>query len=226
MVATASFETVTPANCDGAFQMPKPPSNFSLRVNATPMGGTFDSLGFLVKGVYGDGTTQDELRKIWLQQAEEAGDNPKLISEKLLMYGIPLCEEQAEALSEWEAAWEEEATNHIKSTTVGKKGAKLKYSPILRDDRSFKINVPNEVALQCASEAGVDNVFAVGGARYQCDVVAKVSGMWRNSTNYGLSLSALRIRRGKVVSKTGKRKVPTDFEFTENKWSRDGSDEE
>lgn len=176
------------------------------------------SKGVLVKGVYGDGKKQSDLREEFIQQLESDD-----VSDKLLMYAIPLCEDQLNSLRQWESEWEKEATSHVKSITVIKKGSKLQYSPLLRDDGSFKFNVPLNVLELCRSEAGVDNIFDLGSAYY--DIIFKVSGMWRNSTNYGLSLSALRIRRGKTTTESKKRKAPEDFEFGVSKWNAQESDE-
>lgn len=211
MAPVASFDTVTPGTDTGVFQPPKPPSNFSIRSNATPMYIRVTSKGPLVKGVYGDGKKQEELRGEYKQQVD-AGD----VTDRLIMYGYPLCQEQADKLREWEAEWADAAADHAKSTTSTKKGFKLQYSPLLRDDDSFKFNVPFDVIDLCKREADVDGVFDLGHAHY--DLVFKVSGMWRNNSNYGLSLSALRMRRGALISSTLKRKAPEDFEFGESKW--------
>lgn len=206
-----SFELNTPSSDEGAFQVPRPPSNFSIRNNASPMYIRVTSKGVLVKGVYGDGKKQVDLREDFKQQIE-VGD----VTDKLLMYGSPLCAEQLDKIREWEYEWEKEASVHLKSTTVNKRGSKLTYSPMVRDDDSFKINVPYNVLELCQKEADVDSVFDLGHGVY--DIVFKVSGMWRNNSNYGLSLSALRVRRVKSLTAGIKRKAPEDFEFGESKW--------
>lgn len=214
MAPTASFDEVTPLTCDGSFMPPSGAGNFSLRTNSTPMYISVTSRGPLVKGIYGEDKSQADLRAAFKEQIA-AGH----ITDKLLMYMSPICQKQREMLREWEAEWAKEALSHVKITTVGRKGSKLAYTPLMRDDGSFKVNVPYTVLRDCCDDAELDSVFDTGAAHF--DLVFKISGTWRNNTNYGLSLSALRLKRGKVLVNGSKRKHPGEFEFGTNKFEAD-----
>lgn len=207
--STISFEELNTAVLNAS--PPRAGSNFSTISGCPPLGIRLRIRGLIVKGVYGDGKRQEDLREQYLQQVS-TGE----VTDKLLCYGNPICSDQAVTLAKWEESLREYATKYIKETTVGvKKGTKLAYSPILREDHSFKVNVPQYVAESCRSEIGVDNLFEIGHGVY--DVVFKISGMWRNNQNYGYTLSALRIKRVSVIS-SSKRKAPEDYSTVVSKW--------
>lgn len=218
-MSTVPFYENTPDVDAGSFSVPKPGSNFCNRTGSTPMGIRIKGKGFLIKGVYGDGKKQEDLREGFMQQVN-AGD----VTDRLLMYALPVSDAQSEAIRQWESEWEKEATAHIKNTTVGKKGAKLVYSSLLGDDARFKFNVPYDVADLCRTEAEADSIFDLGNGVY--DLVFRVSGTWRNNTSYGLSLSALRIRRVRALTIGTKRKAPAEFEFAASEWDVDGDEVE
>lgn len=217
MAPTKPFSTVSPDI--GSFQPPKTPSNFSsfnADIDESAMYIHVTAKRPLIKGEYGDGKTQESLRESF---------NPE--ADKLLMYGTLISPSQMVEFEKWEDTWRKSASAHLAATTAKKRGTSLQYLPLLKTDDgtgSFKFNVPVSVLEHCRDEAGVGCIFDLEHAHY--DVVFRVSGMWRNNSNYGLSLSALRLRRGKPVTGGIKRKMPDEFEFGENTWAGDASDEE
>lgn len=214
-MASVSFDECTPGSVTCTFSEPRPPTNFSYLYGAPTMGITTRMKGLLVKGVYGDNVKQADLREQYSLQLK-AGD----VKEKLISYCNPICDDQAKALREWAAQWQQEAESNAKSTVNGRKGSRMKYSPLLRDDGAFKINVPSDVAEACASEADVSDVFDLGHGVYE--MVFKISGIWRNNQNFGYSLTALRIKRVKQIE-SNKRKAPAEFETVHSKWNFDAS---
>lgn len=209
--STVSFDEYIPDS--SKFAAPRAPSNFSAYYGCPPLGIRVRINGMLVKGVYGDGRKQSELREMYLQQVAD-GD----INDKLLTYARPICPEQGAVLREWEATWREAAAQHIKDSTVGKRGSKLVYSSMFRDDSAFKFNVPHDVVEQCRSEVDAGDVFDLGHGVF--DLVFRVSGIWRNAQNYGYTLSALRMSRVKLIA-NNKRKAPGEFETVASKWDFD-----
>ena len=167
----------------------------------------------LIKGEYGDGKSQETLRASFNSDKD-----------KILMYLRLDSSKTIQQLSDWEDQWREAAAAHLAATTAKKRGAKLVYHHLLRvdeDSAMIKINVPYYVLDDCAKKAGIDDVFELGHAHYK--IVFRVTGMWQNSANYGLSLSAMRVLRVKDVEYGTKRKCPSEFEFPED--DDDSSDE-
>lgn len=211
---TVSFDEFTPDVAK--FSAPKPPSNFSPFYGCPPLGIRVRVNGLIVKGVYGDGKKQSDLREMYQQQVDSGLE----VTEKLLCYARPICSDQTGSLVDWENALRDVAAQHIKDTTVNKRGSKLVYSPMLRDDSSFKINVPHEVAEDCRRSVNADTVFDLGHGVF--DLVFRVSGIWRNAQNYGYTLTALKMERVKAIA-NNKRKAPGDFKTIASKWEFDES---